>query len=171
MNAPVAPFPARRRFPRWGWIVIAALSLHVLGMVVAIYLATSDRNFSVVPDYYRRAVDWDKDKARRQASAALGWKLTLNPENRVARNGERVVSATLTDRDGKAVDGAVVELRFFHDAHSRERKVVELPMGVDGSIVARLPMPYEGWWSFEAVVRRGDTEFVSSDRLFVANER
>lgn len=171
MNAPLTALPGPRRFPRWGWIVVAALSLHVAGMVVAIYLATADKNFSVVPDYYRRAVDWDKDKARRQASAALGWKLTLQPENRVGRNGERMVSVTLSDRDGKGIEGVIVELRYFHDAHSRERRVVELPLGTDGSLVARLPMPYEGWWSFEVLARRGDTEFVSSERLFVVNER
>lgn len=151
--------------------MVIALSVHFAAMVVVIIVATSDRNFAVVPDYYRRAVNWDKDKARMQASAATGWKLAVLPEPRVARNGERVVSVTLTDRDGRGVDNAVVELRFFHDAHARERKMVDLPLGATGSITTRLPMPLEGWWSIEAVARRGDTEFVASERIYVVNER
>lgn len=162
---------SRKRFPRWGWIVVVALAVHFTGMVVAIVVATSDKNFSVEPDYYRRAVAWDTEKALRQASAASGWKLGIVPEPRAARNGDRVVAVSLVDRGGRGIGGAVVELRFFHHAHSRERKVVELQLGSDGTVLARLPMPHEGWWSFESRARRGDTEFVSSDRLFVVNER
>ncbi|HMO25888.1 MAG TPA: FixH family protein, partial [Tepidisphaeraceae bacterium] len=62
MNVPAKTRARRRRFPVWGWIVVAMLLVHASAMVFAAVIATRDPNFAVLPAYYRRAVAWDETK-------------------------------------------------------------------------------------------------------------
>lgn len=54
--------PSSRPSRRWAYIVVALLATHLLAMGAAMLIATRSR-YEVVPDYYERAVNWDRDRA------------------------------------------------------------------------------------------------------------
>jgi hypothetical protein len=64
------------RKSRWPLFVIALLVGHICLMTVAVAIATHDRNGAVIPDYYQKAVNWDRTQAQLRAAAARS---TQNP--------------------------------------------------------------------------------------------
>ena len=54
------------------------LALTVAGNLWVMRIANADPSFSVEPDYYRKAVDWDSTMAQRARNEALGWQLRSN---------------------------------------------------------------------------------------------
>jgi len=64
VDAAVKPSVRPERHLRWPLIVIGLLLGHMAIMFVAVVLATRDRASSaVIPDYYQKAVDWDRTHA------------------------------------------------------------------------------------------------------------
>ena len=64
-----APNPPPRKSP-WPLIVIALLVGHITLMTVAVAIATHDHNGSaVIPDYYQKAANWDRTRAKQRAAA------------------------------------------------------------------------------------------------------
>ena len=63
-----AAIAAKPRSYRWPTIIVALLAGHVVLMMWAVFKATADPNFVVIPNYYDKAVNWDKEQARRAAS-------------------------------------------------------------------------------------------------------
>src|SRR3954466_7927827 len=111
MNAPIAVPRATptRKFRYWPWplIVVGLLLGHVSIMVTAVILATGDKSFAVLPNYYEKAVNWDKNQAELRASEKLGWQVTLVPSPDVDPAGHRSLMLTLADATGHAVADAV----------------------------------------------------------------
>lgn len=56
------------RRSRWPAIVVGMLAVHVLAMAGAVVIAVRSP-YQVVPNYYERAVNWDKDRAAAAAAA------------------------------------------------------------------------------------------------------
>jgi len=46
---------------RWVGIVVALLVTHIGLMSWAVVKAVGDPNFQVIPNYYEKAVNWDRD--------------------------------------------------------------------------------------------------------------
>ncbi len=145
------------------------LGVHVLIMVVAVTLATRDPGFSVVPDYYQRAVHWDQDQAMKGASAAMGWQVRMNPSDVVDPVGRRQVSFQLVDREGRAVPNATLEVAYFHHAHGHEPHAVKLLQNAPGEYGQALEMRYEGFWEFHFTAIVDGKTFVQSSTQWVAN--
>lgn len=61
-----APTATHRR-PRWPVIVVGMLLVHVLAMATAVVIAVKSP-YQVVPNYYERAVNWDKERAASPAA-------------------------------------------------------------------------------------------------------
>src|SRR5215207_5791090 len=98
-DAPATTPQHNPKRPRWPFIVAGLLVVHVALMTVAVVIATHDRSFAVLPNYDDNAVHWDRDQAKRRASAKLGWKLEIVPAETVDPIGRRNVSVRLTDAD------------------------------------------------------------------------
>ncbi|QDU84115.1 FixH [Planctomycetes bacterium Pla163] len=145
----------RRGLPRWAWIAAALLVTHTSAMIAAVVIAVEDPSFTTVPDYYRRAVDWDTTQARRAASGELGWASQVAP----SALGERLV-VTLTDREGRPVVGAVGALTAFHHAATKEVRTVPLEERGDGIYFATLDVGRVGAWQVTVEAER------ASDELF-----
>ena len=64
MNAVNVTQPIRRRAGsiRWPLIIVGLLLGHMSLMGVAVTLATRVGRDGVVPDYYQKAVNWDRDR-------------------------------------------------------------------------------------------------------------
>ena len=154
----------------WPWIVVGLLGVHVTLMAVAAAIATRDRSFAVVPNYYEKGVNWDKTQAEKRASEKLGWKLTIEPSAHPDAHGQRAVQIQLTDANGRAIPAAKVELDYFHDSHANEQRSTTLSLK-GGKAEQTLAMPYTGFWEFHATATAEGKTFVATTTQWVETER
>jgi nitrogen fixation protein FixH len=152
---------------RWPIIVISLLSVHLLLMLLVAAIATRDRSFAVIPDYYRNAIEWDQRQAQRRASEALGWKLTIEPSEQIDPLGRRAIRFTLTDAQGRRVEAAFLDVSCFHHAHARDVVRVTLSATEPGRFAATLPMRYPGFWQFDIKATARDQMFTTSITHYV----
>lgn len=148
----------------WQWpvLVTAALCFTVGANVVMLFAAGGDPNGTVVePDYYRKAVDWDRTMARRAASDRLSWTSTVSLGRAV--NGRREVLLTLRDSAGVAVRDADVTVTLIHN--------LEASTPVQGALSARddvyagtLDAARSGQWEVRVEVRRGPERYAATMR-------
>jgi len=161
--------PLKRNL-RWPMIVVGLLLGHVTIMAVAVTVATRGQS-SVIPGYYQKAQNWDRNQALLRASEKLGWTVSLTPALEVDPLGRRVVSVHVTDAKGLAVAGAEVELSFVHLAHTSDVQQARLKTGDDGRATATLPMRYEGFYEIDVTARAHGDTFVTTLSPFVSNAR
>lgn len=134
------------------WMLVAILLVSVGANIYLVVRATNDPSFAIEPDYYAKAVEWDRIQDEKAASEALGWKMVVD-----ARPDE--LRVRLTDRLGRPIDDAVVEVEAFHNARASQRIVGALaPLGQG---VYRLEYPFErsGLWEYRLSARRDELEF------------
>ena len=169
MNSATEENTKNKRHSPWPWIVVGLLASHVILMVAAAAMATRDRSFAVVPNYYEKGVNWDKTQAEKRASEKLGWKLTIGPSAHPDARGQRAVQVQLTDGSGRAIPSAKIELDYFHDSHANEQKNVTLSLEA-GKGEQSLAMPYTGFWEFHATATAEGKTFVSTTTQWVETE-
>lgn len=159
--------PDRSPTPRWRvflmpGVVCGLLGGHVVFVAIAITLATGDRSFAVVPDYYQKAVDWDQRRDELAASDELGWRVELRPSGTVDALGQRNLALAVHDAAGQPVAGAAVTVEFFHHARAKDFRDIELSEVVPGQYAAAAQMPLAGRWQFDIVIERGEQRYVAT---------
>lgn len=164
----------------WQWPVLIALSLaFTVGVnVVMLFAAGSDPNGTVVePDYYRKAVEWDRTMARRAASASLGWSATATlgtaqaagsadagPIATSVRLSSRTLRVELRDAAGAPVTDAEVSATLIHNREASAPVAVAL-RAVDGGYAGTGALTHAGQWEVRIVARRGTERFETSLRV------
>jgi nitrogen fixation protein FixH len=148
----------------WQWPVLVSLALaFTVGVnVVMLFAPSADPNGTVVePDYYRKAVEWDRTMARRAASDALGWQAHASwtatadgPQLRIELRGA----------DGSAVEGAEVSATLIHNLAASTPLDVSLAAQDAGVYTAQPTLPHAGMWEVRVAARRGDARFATSLR-------
>jgi nitrogen fixation protein FixH len=155
---------------RWPLIIVGLLAVHVTLMLTAAAIATRDRSFAVLPNYYENAVNWDKTRAAMESSRELGWKLQINPAAAIDPHGSRQVAILLTDAQGQPIPNAKLDLTYYHHAHANEAASVTLSATEPGRFATNLPMRYDGFWQFKAKVEAGGKTFVTDLSQFVGEK-
>lgn len=164
----------------WQWPVLIALSLaFTVGVnVVMLFAAGSDPNGTVVePDYYRKAVEWDRTMARRAASASLGWTATATLGTAQAAGGaepgpiatsvrlsSRVLRVELRDAAGAPITDADVSATLIHNREASAPVAVALS-AADGGYTGTGLLTHAGQWEVRVVARRGTERFETSMRI------
>jgi nitrogen fixation protein FixH len=143
---------------RWPLLIVGFLGTNLLVCATLIVVATADRDGSVEPDYYQKAVAWDATAAAKRASVALGWKASWTMG--ALERGEREVRLSLTDSAGGAVDDAACRVQVFHQARSSDRRAVDLSRVAPGEYVARVAIVPSGLCEVRLVARRGSDSFI-----------
>lgn len=164
--------PARKwRYWTWPLIVVGLLLGHVSIMVTAVVLATGDKSFAVLPNYYEKAVNWDKNQAELRASAKLGWQVTLIPSPEVDPTGHRAVTITVADAAGQPVADAAVELTWYH--HKRPNELLKAAFHTDaaGRAAETVVMRGEGFYQMNVTASAGGRRFVTVLTPFVSNAK
>jgi nitrogen fixation protein FixH len=159
VTAPQAPAepanPASGRHWFWPVFIIGLLGTHVLMAVLMVYVATRDRSFAVEPDYYQKALHWDKTAEQQRENTRLGWTVMIEIGDPSGVLGERLLTCKVTDKAGTPLAGAVVDLVAFAHARANERaSVVLLPQG-NGTYQAPIRLARKGLWEFRLVISRG----------------
>lgn len=175
MNAPsrdTTRRPARGwRYWTWPLIVVGLLLGHVSIMVTAVILATRDKSFAVLPNYYEKAVNWDKNQAELRASEKLGWQVTLVPSPDVDPTGHRTLLFTLTDAAGQPIAGADVELTWYHHARPAELLKATVHTDVSGRASDSVLMRSEGFYQITVTANVDGRRFVTSLAPFVSTAK
>jgi nitrogen fixation protein FixH len=152
----------------WPFIIAGALGLHVVGSMVMVYFATSNESYTVEPDYYQKALNWNDKRAQDRSNAELGWQLEFTVEP--ARAGQDpTLSVELTSADGESVTGATVAVEAFANAR-RDDVLTATVMPSESGYRTTMPMRRDGLWEFRFTVTRGDDLFTYRDMRHVWTE-
>ncbi|MEM9419965.1 MAG: FixH family protein [Planctomycetota bacterium] len=151
---------------RWPLIVVALLGGHATLIITAVTFAVGGSGRGVVSDYYTKAVDFDQHKAELAASAELGWTIQLTPGSLVDDRGQRLITATLSDRSGQLISDATIHLRLTRlaDGHLVETQFVPNADRLGAyQIAADCPAP--GWYQADLVVERDGQRFIQQQEI------
>jgi nitrogen fixation protein FixH len=154
-------------FNLWPGLVIAMLGGQIILMLVMVYMATSDRSFAVEPDYYRKAIRWDETVAEHRVSNQLGWRIKLSVADETDIYKNRDIDCTITDKAGRPIEGASVEMIAFAHARGSQRTELTLDPIAAGHYSSRLRVPRGGKWEFRIVVRRAEQTYTEIQQLVV----
>ncbi len=125
----------------FAYMLVAILLISVAGNIYMVMTAANDPSFAVEPDYYKKAVQWDRLQAEKAASDALGWHIVVD-----ARPDE--LRIRLTDRLGRPIDGATVEVDAFPNARASQRvRGYMIPKG-RGVYVFERDFAENGLWEY-----------------------
>jgi nitrogen fixation protein FixH len=140
----------------WPGLIFVFLGANVCVVGITVYAANRADGGATEPDYYRKAINWDKSAAERDQSAALGWKATISTSLNAA-------TLTLTDREGAPVEGAKVQAEFFAVLDSGSRVTTEL-QPTDGGTYQYSGILPPGTCEFRVRATRGNDVFVKTLR-------
>ena len=157
----------------WPWIIAGALALHVVASLVVVFVAASNPSYAVEEDYYQKALHWNDKRAQDRTNEELGWVLDLEVHPAATPGGEPTLEVRLTDAGGAPVDGAVVAVETFHNAHADDILHASLEASGEGVYRAILPMRHNGRWELRFTADRGQDHFTHAEtrHLFVERGR
>ena len=143
----------------WFWpaLVVGLLAGQVVLVLVMAYLAVSDHSFAVEPDYYRKALQLGRARCRSNRPID-DWDglLRIEVSEQPDISQQRDVRCVITDRAGKPVDGATVEVVAFPHVRGNERQELDADSGLEaGRYGAAVRMSQGGLWEFRVVATRG----------------
>jgi len=156
---------------RWPLLPVGILSMGILANVILVRMATRADAPRVMPGFFERSREWDREAALAESSRRLGWTVAYDvpagPPYEAA--GPRPVDVRVTDREGAGVtglQGRLIAVRPADPALNRAGDLVELPHE-PGRYRALIPMQARGLWELRLDARRSRLRFVHSSRLDV----
>lgn len=152
----------------WAWVPALLLGSMLLGLGVMAYIAIDDPHFALEPNYYDKAVHWDRTQRETSDGAALDLELTLTKPLALAVDGTLEVEIRITDRDRALLSPAVVELEAFPNAYASRVEQMTLSETTPGVYRARLRGQSPGLWELRFMVAKGNLRFHQSIRRDVA---
>lgn len=169
VDAAAAAQPPGGSSIRWPIIVIGLLGLHVVIMAAAAVVATRDRAYVVVPDYYQKAVRWDQSKAEHRASQQLGWQPAITTGDQVDPLGRRSIAIDLKDAQGNPVADAQVEVSFFHHTWADKVERATFKSDARGHAAGTVVMRPAGFYEFNLTIAAREQKFVATLTQYVTN--
>jgi hypothetical protein len=142
----------------WAWVPVGLLSAMFLGLGTLTYIAVSDPHFALEPDYYDKAVHWDRAQALARESASTGLKVTVDRLIR-SSDGSVALRLRLVDRDARPVVGASVAVEAFPNAFANRVERLALSEVAPGVYVGRLPRAVLGVWELRLTATSGTLRF------------
>jgi nitrogen fixation protein FixH len=152
--------PAKKKGGYWPLLIVLLSAIVLVPNAVLVYLATNDPSFAVEEDYYQKALAWDETMDQERRNEALGWSVDVGfaPGD----PGRVRVHADLLDRDGRAIDGAAVQIAMFHNARASNILTAAMVPDDDGGYVASLPLRRPGLWELRFEIVHGDDRFTET---------
>lgn len=151
---------------------VLLLGASVLGHVVMVSLATRDPGFSLVPDYYQKASNFESELEQRRANQRLGFQITVERFVVIgedARSGDAILEVRFVDGAGQPLAGVDVGVAAFPVARADQQVSAKLEPSPDipGKYVAKLGLSRPGLWelAFDAQSKAG--RFTSVTRATV----
>lgn len=146
---------SRGRF--WMFLPVMLLGASVAGWIVMVRLAVDDPGFSLEPDYYKKAVEFDAREARRREADDVGFRVDV--ESFARDEKKTLLRIRVSDRSGALLDAARVRGVGFSNA--RAARVVPLTFRSAGAGIFVAEFDDEvhlGLWELRLEISRGDIE-------------
>jgi hypothetical protein len=144
------------RYARF-WALLPALLLGcmLLGLGTLAHIAIDDPHFALEPNYYDKAVHWDRARAEQSASRALGLHVALSQPNGIAADGSAELELRVQNPSGDAFASATVELEAFPNAFASRVQRITLREVGPGLYRGKLERAVPGVWELRIAVTRG----------------
>ncbi len=142
----------------WAWVPVVLLGSMLCGLGALAYIATGDPHFALEPDYYDKAVHWDRARGEQRESDASGVKAELAPLV-IGADGRALVRVALVDAARKPLRGARVRIEAFPNAYATRLVRLELRESEPGVYVASLERPIAGLWELRLEAADGGRRF------------
>lgn len=142
----------------WAWLPALLLGSMLVGLGTLAHIAIDDPHFALEPNYYDKAVHWDRSRAEERASQALGLQLSLGPVS-VAADGSAELELRVRDADGGAFAGAVLEVEAFPNAFASRVQRPAIHEAAPGVYRAKLERALPGLWELRVSATRGPAHY------------
>jgi hypothetical protein len=162
--ATVAPIPERRARLPWAFVPVALLLTSALGVGSMAIIAVRDPHFATEPDYYQKAIGWDRTQAQAATNQRLGYLVELPAVVRFDAQGHATLELTLSDRHHQRVPGAELAAEAFANAYSGRLVGVRFEERSPGLYRAELTVNHPGQWVFQIVGSVGGERFTTDVR-------
>lgn len=143
----------------WSWVPAMLLGSMLLGLGTMAYLAIDDPSFALEPNYYDKAVHWERSQAEARDSQALGLQLSLLRPLASSALGEVELELGIHDRQGLPVRDAAVQLEAFPNAYATQIQQVTLHESSPGVYRGKLARGVRGLWELRLRVSQGSSHF------------
>lgn len=157
-----------KRKPGWWypWIFVG-MFLVVVGVNGALaYFATSTFNGLQTEGAYEKGLSFNQALAAVDVQEKLGWTVEPRVDPKAVAGGGPV-TVTVTDRDGKGVNGLDVVVKFMRPTVAgHDAKVLLEPKG-DGRYATTVTLEFPGVWDLELVAHRNDQPVYQMSRRMV----
>lgn len=149
-----------------GWPIGVAtiLSCTVIANVVVMRIANDDPSFSVEPDYYRKAVNFDSSMAQARENLSLGWGIDTRIDS-IGDGAHTRLSVRLRDASSSPLPGARVAVMARFNARANDTLTAQLTEESPGTYVAMLPIARPGEWEVRVDATHGSQRFSASSRV------
>lgn len=149
----------------WPIVLVGVLTTNFIGVAIILSFALRDPSFAIEEGYYDKALAWDEERAQQAKNAELGWGTGLAHEPAGTDPAKRLVSLNLSDKDGGALEGAVIAYSAFNSARAGESVSGEFVEVGSGRYDAVIDVEYPGLWVFRLRCERGDAVFTKQTDL------
>ena len=150
----------------WPWLIGGMLLATAVSQGWMYWTATHDASMAIEPDYYNKGVAYDSVVAQRDASARLGWKITLTTGSLADHASD--VGIMLSDSAGAPITGAHVTVAAINNVVGARHVESALSERGEGRYGAVLTLDRPGLWEFQIEVVRGRDRFAADLRADIS---
>jgi hypothetical protein len=143
----------------WAWVPVLLLGSMFVGLGSMAYVAVNDPGFALEPNYYDKAVHWDRSQAEAAASRELGLKLTLSRPLRLSESGKLELELAVTDKSGVSYGGAEVKVEAFAVARASRLHDVTLRELAPGRYAAEIDSKTLGLWELRVSIKKDRDQY------------
>jgi nitrogen fixation protein FixH len=143
----------------WAWLPALLLGSMLLGLGALAYIAIDDPSFALEPNYYDKAVRWDRTQAEARESERIGLQLSLTGPLSLNKDGGVELELRVSDRANTPLCAATVLLEAFPNAFASRVEHVTLREVSPGVYRGRLSRGTRGLWELRFDVRQGSQQF------------
>jgi hypothetical protein len=153
----------RVRLP-WALVPVALLVSSALGVGSMALVAIRDPHFATEPDYFQKAIGWERTQAQAAVNQRLGYLLTAPATLAIDEQGNATMELALRDRLGQPVSGARLVGNAFANAYSGATVSLVFEERRAGHYLTKLRVAHSGQWVFQISGVAGDERFTADIR-------
>jgi hypothetical protein len=148
----------------WPWLLIGLLVISSGGSILMVVIAVNDPSFAVEDNYYKKAVEWDKQVDESNQSHKLGWRFRLTLKPHPTRQTLHTLHVAFQHPDGSPLQDAEVTVRAFHNAQASQSLQLKLKHEGKGQYTSPFRTHRPGLWIFRIHAQRGTQRFAAQSR-------
>lgn len=160
----------------WPLIIVSLILANAATVGLTVYFAASDKTFGVEPDYYNKAVQWDRQAREQDRAAQLGWHVDLELNAPQIVGGQPVLTVHLygscpTANIPMEINDAVIRVEAFAQARSSQRVHADLLGTGNGTYQAPLAVGRTGLWELRLRIQHaGEAASLTRTLLVTRNQ-